>query len=96
MIRKEGTGLPELSELDVVRHFTRLSQMNFCVDTNFYPLGSCTMKYNPKINDQITTWPFYARIHPYQEASQIQGMLEIIEELERDLSEDPVRGKFTL
>jgi len=95
-LRAEEPGLPELSELDVVRHFTRLSQKNFCVDTNFYPLGSCTMKYNPKVNDQITTWPFYARIHPYQDERQTQGMLEIIDELERDLCEITGMDAFSL
>lgn len=95
-VRKSGTHLPEASELDVVRHFTRLSQQNFCVDTNFYPLGSCTMKYNPKVNDAITTWPFYARIHPYQEESQVQGMLQIIQELESQLGEILGMDAFSL
>ena len=94
--RKNDPGLPELSELDVVRHFTRLSQKNFCVDTNFYPLGSCTMKYNPKVNDQITTWPFYARIHPYQKEDQIQGMLQAIDELESDLCQIAGMDAFSL
>lgn len=95
-VRKSSTNLPEASELDVVRHFTRLSQKNFCVDTNFYPLGSCTMKYNPKVNDQITTWPFYSRIHPYQDASQVQGMLEIIQDLENSLSQILGMDAFSL
>jgi glycine dehydrogenase subunit 2 len=94
--RKSPTHLPESAELDVVRHFTRLSQKNFCVDTNFYPLGSCTMKYNPKVNDQITTWPFYSRIHPYQDESQVQGMLEIIRELEGSLGEILGMDAFSL
>jgi glycine dehydrogenase subunit 2 len=94
--RKSGTHLPESAELDVVRHFTRLSQQNFCVDTNFYPLGSCTMKYNPKVNDQITSWPFYGRIHPYQAESQVQGMLQIIRELESQLGEILGMDAFSL
>ncbi len=94
--RKTDTNLPEASELDVVRHFTRLSQQNFCVDTNFYPLGSCTMKYNPKVNDQITAWPFYGRIHPYQPESQVQGMLQIIRELESQLGEILGMDAFSL
>lgn len=81
-VRKKGASLPEVGELDVVRHFTKASQRNFCVDTNFYPLGSCTMKYNPKVNDQVTAWPFYARIHPYQPEPQVQGILQIIQSLE--------------
>lgn len=95
-LRKSGTHLPEVSELEVVRHFTRLSQLNFCVDTNFYPLGSCTMKYNPKVNDQISSWPFYSRIHPYQDESQVQGMLEVIRELESQLSEILGMDAFSL
>jgi len=96
LLRKNEPALPEVSELDVVRHFTRLAQQNFCVDTNFYPLGSCTMKYNPKVNDQITTWPFYARVHPYQEESEVQGILQIIEELEKDLSQITGMDEFSL
>lgn len=88
--------LPEVTELDAVRHFTRLSQKNFCVDTNFYPLGSCTMKYNPKSFDQITTWPFFARIHPYQDASQVQGMLQVIVETESMLGEATGMDAFSL
>ncbi len=95
-LRKSSTNLPEAAELDVVRHFTRLSQKNFCVDTNFYTLGSCTMKYNPKVNDQITTWPFYSRIHPYQDETQVQGMLEIIQQLEGQLSEILGMDAFSL
>ncbi len=94
--RKTSTHLPEAAELDVVRHFTRLSQQNFCVDTNFYPLGSCTMKYNPKVNDQITAWPFYSRIHPYQDETQVQGMLRIIQELESQLGEILGMDAFSL
>ncbi|MFT5206790.1 MAG: glycine dehydrogenase subunit 2 [Candidatus Omnitrophota bacterium] len=96
MLRKIDAGLPEVCELDVVRHFTELSQKNFCVDTNFYPLGSCTMKYNPKVNDQITSWPFYARIHPYQREDHIQGMLEIVQETEAMLGEITGMDAFSL
>jgi len=96
LMRQSALGLPELSELEVVRHFTRLSQKNFCVDTHFYPLGSCTMKYNPKAFDQISTWPFYARIHPYQEEGEVQGMLEIFEETEKALCEMTGMDAFTM
>ena len=65
-IREEAPLLPEVGELDVVRHFTRLSQMNYGLDSGFYPLGSCTMKYNPKINEDMANLPGFAFIHPYQ------------------------------
>lgn len=64
--RAEPARLPQVSELDVVRHYTNLSQMNFGVDTGFYPLGSCTMKYNPKINEEIAAMPAFAALHPLQ------------------------------
>lgn len=79
--------LPEMGELSVVRHFTRLSQMNFSVDTNFYPLGSCTMKYNPKTCDVLSILPEFRWAHPYQDDSSVQGMLEAIAGLESDLAE---------
>ena len=65
-IRKELEGFPEMSEVEVVRHFTRLSQWNYGVDSGFYPLGSCTMKYNPKVNEDIARLPGFAGAHPYQ------------------------------
>jgi glycine dehydrogenase subunit 2 len=75
--------IPNLDETQIVRHFHRLSQMNFGVDTGMYPLGSCTMKYNPKICDQIASWEKFALTHPYQDVSTIQGNLKIMFELER-------------
>ncbi|MEM3699634.1 MAG: aminomethyl-transferring glycine dehydrogenase subunit GcvPB [Candidatus Bathyarchaeia archaeon] len=87
MLRKSKLGLPELSEVEVVRHFTRLSEMNFGVDSGFYPLGSCTMKYNPKINEQLANLPTIAMLHPYQDESTVQGILEILYKLERWLAE---------
>jgi len=78
--------LPELSEPDVVRHFTHLSDLNYHVDKGFYPLGSCTMKYNPKINDQAVNMPGFARIHPYQAEETVQGALEVLYRVQRDLS----------
>ena len=66
LLRSKAPELPEVSEVDVVRHYTNLSQMNFGVDTGFYPLGSCTMKYNPKINEEIAAMPAFAGIHPMQ------------------------------
>jgi glycine dehydrogenase subunit 2 len=78
---REDLDLPSLSELQVVRHFVRLSQMNFSVDTGFYPLGSCTMKYNPKLNDRVASHPKIAFAHPYQPYESVQGLLGIIYDL---------------
>jgi glycine dehydrogenase subunit 2 len=79
--------LPELSEVEVVRHFIRLSEMNYGVDSGLYPLGSCTMKYNPKINEQLATSLKISMLNPYQDKSTTQGMLEILYRLERWLAE---------
>jgi glycine dehydrogenase subunit 2 len=79
--------LPRVSELTVVRHFTRLSQMNFGVDTGSYPLGSCTMKYNPKVNDFAATLPGFTHIHPGQAEGTVQGALHVIWELQDYLKE---------
>ncbi len=79
--------LPEVSELEVVRHYTRLSQWNFGVDTGFYPLGSCTMKYNPKINEDIARLDGFTTIHPYLDESLTQGALKLMYELEGYLAE---------
>ncbi|UCH31947.1 MAG: aminomethyl-transferring glycine dehydrogenase subunit GcvPB [Candidatus Bathyarchaeota archaeon] len=87
MRRQEPPKLPELSEVEVVRHFTRLSQMNYCVDLGFYPLGSCTMKYNPKINDYLASLPSLNLLHPYQDEMTVQGVLEILHTLSRWLAE---------
>jgi len=82
---REKLDLPEISEIDIVRHFTRLSKKNVGVDTNFYPLGSCTMKYNPKVNEDIASLPGFSRIHPYQSEDTVQGVLELIYNLEQYL-----------
>ena len=87
MLRKDKPNLPELSEVEVMRHFLRLSQMNYGVDSGFYPLGSCTMKYNPKINDALASLPDLTNSHPYQDEDAVQGILEILFKLERWLSE---------
>ncbi|CAI8019443.1 Probable glycine dehydrogenase (decarboxylating) subunit 2 [Geodia barretti] len=79
--------LPELSEPEVVRHFTNTSRRNFSVDQGFYPLGSCTMKYNPKINDRIADLPGLALIHPYQDEATVQGALRLLWELQEWLGE---------
>jgi glycine dehydrogenase subunit 2 len=78
---------PEVSEIDVIRHYTRLSQKNHAIDINFYPLGSCTMKYNPKINEVVARLPGFADIHPYQDSSLVQGALELMHELQEMLAE---------
>ncbi|MFL5738107.1 MAG: aminomethyl-transferring glycine dehydrogenase subunit GcvPB [Actinomycetota bacterium] len=83
--RGEPPQLPEVSELDLVRHVTRLSQMNYGVDTGPYPLGSCTMKYNPKMAETVAGLPGFQRIHPLQPAATTQGALELLHELERAL-----------
>lgn len=78
--------LPDNSELDVVRHYTRLSQRTFGIDLGFYPLGSCTMKYNPRVNDAMASKPEFADLHPYVPAELAQGALQVMYELERSLS----------
>jgi glycine dehydrogenase subunit 2 len=83
----QGPDLPDLSEVDVVRHYTRLSQWNFGVDTGMYPLGSCTMKYNPKINEKTASLPGFAGAHPLLPASLAQGALRAMAELGRFLIE---------
>jgi len=80
-------GQPELSQLDVVRHYLRLSQRNFGVDSGFYPLGSCTMKYNPKINEEIARLPGFAWTHPLQAAETVQGNLALMYRLQEWLAE---------
>jgi glycine dehydrogenase subunit 2 len=79
--------LPELSEMDVVRYFTRLSQLNYGVDIGFYPLGSCTMKYNPKINEEVARWPGFAHLHPLQPTETTQGALAVMYHLQEWLKE---------
>ena len=86
LIRKE-LDLPEVTEPEVVRYFTNLSQLNFSIDTNFYPLGSCSMKYNPKVNDQLASLKGFASIHPLQPEETVQGALHLLYNLQAHLSE---------
>lgn len=86
MLRSEAAALPEVYEVDVIRHYTALSRRNFGVDNGFYPLGSCTMKYNPKINEDVARYSGFAKIHPYQHESSIQGALELLYTLQNDLA----------
>src|SRR5450759_3009120 len=79
--------LPEVSEIDLLRHFTELSTLNFGVETGSYPLGSCTMKYNPRINEVVSRLDGFTGLHPYQPESLVQGALELMYELERALDE---------
>jgi len=86
-LMRDDLRLPEVSEVDVVRHFTRLSQKNYCVDLGIYPLGSCTMKYNPKINEEAVKLRGFAQIHPYQEVDTVQGAMQLMYELQEYLGE---------
>ncbi|WP_152656200.1 aminomethyl-transferring glycine dehydrogenase subunit GcvPB [Oceanobacillus sp. CFH 90083] len=86
-IRKEAPKLPEVSELDIIRHYTGLASRNYGVDSGFYPLGSCTMKYNPKINEDIARLDGFSHIHPYQDPSTVQGALEMLYDLQEALKE---------
>jgi glycine dehydrogenase subunit 2 len=86
-LRDDIPGLPELSEVEVVRHFTRLSTWNASVDLGLYPLGSCTMKYNPKLNETVARLPGFASAHPLQPVELLQGYLHLAYELERHLAE---------
>jgi len=95
-LREDIAGFPQVSELEVVRHFTRLSQTNFCIDTNFYPLGSCTMKYNPKVNEKIAALEGFLGSHPLAPAGLVQGNLELLKTLERFLMEITGMDAFTL
>jgi len=94
--RKAPLGLPEVSEPDVVRHYTNLSQMNFGVDTGFYPLGSCTMKYNPKINEEIAALPGFTGVHPLEHAGLTKGTLKVMQGLTEALSAITGMHAFTL
>ena len=85
--RKERAWLPEVGERDLVRHYTRLAQRNYGVDTGFYPLGSCSMKYNPRIAETAAALPGFQRLHPHQPDGTIQGALELLWRLERALCE---------
>ncbi|CAH8770209.1 aminomethyl-transferring glycine dehydrogenase subunit GcvPB [Paenibacillus dendritiformis] len=86
MLRQQPAELPEVYEVDVIRHYTELSRRNFGIDNGFYPLGSCTMKYNPKINEDVARLAGFAKIHPYQPADSIQGALEMLYTLQQDLA----------
>ncbi|MFE0555218.1 aminomethyl-transferring glycine dehydrogenase subunit GcvPB [Paenibacillus sp. NPDC058910] len=86
LLRSKPAELPEVYEVDVIRHYTELSRRNFGIDNGFYPLGSCTMKYNPKINEDVARFAGFAKIHPYQPEESIQGALELLYTLQNDLA----------
>jgi glycine dehydrogenase subunit 2 len=87
LLRKEKARLPEVAETDVARHFVRISAYNYNRDAGFYPLGSCTMKYNPKVTEKVARFGGFANSHPYQDASNVQGNLELLYNFERYLAE---------
>ena len=93
--RGEAPELPKVSEIDVVRHYTNLSQMNFGVDTGFYPLGSCTMKYNPKINEEVAALPGFCGLHPLQPESTVEGVKAVYEGMDKALAAITGMARFT-
>jgi len=95
-LRSEAADLPEVSEIEAVRHFTELSTRAYGVDNGFYPLGSCTMKYNPKINEWAARLPGFAGLHPYQSEDTVQGALQLYYEMQNMLSEITGMDAFTL
>ncbi|MBO1000697.1 aminomethyl-transferring glycine dehydrogenase subunit GcvPB [Bacillus sp. SD075] len=95
-IREEEAELPEVSELDIMRHYTALSKRNHGVDSGFYPLGSCTMKYNPKMNENVARFNGFAHIHPYQDPATVQGALGLLFDLQEHLTEITGMDQVTL
>jgi glycine dehydrogenase subunit 2 len=95
-LREDIKGFPQVSEIEVVRHLTRLSQTNFCIDTTFYPLGSCTMKYNPKVNEKVAQLGNFLHSHPHAPQDLVQGNLEVLKSIEDFLCEITGMEAFTL
>lgn len=95
-LREEEAELPEVSELDIMRHYTALSKRNHGLDSGFYPLGSCTMKYNPKINENVARFNGFAHVHPLQDESSVQGALELLYDLQQHLIEITGMDEVTL
>ena len=87
LLREEPPRLPEVAEPEIVRHYNRLSRRNFDLDTGFYPLGSCTMKHNPRLNERVAALPGHARLHPAQQPKRAQGALELMWLLQESLAE---------
>ena len=84
-LREDACNLPQLSELEVMRHYKELSDLNFCIEKGFYPLGSCTMKYNPKVNELLASLEGFANLHPSQDDEDCQGALELMFKLQEAL-----------
>ena len=95
-VREDIPDFPQVSEVEIVRHFTRLSQANYCVDIGFYPLGSCTMKYNPKVNERAASLPGFTSSHPFAPEDLVQGNLEVLKRMEDYLCEIAGMDAFTL
>jgi glycine dehydrogenase subunit 2 len=96
LARREAPAIPEVAEIDIVRHYTRLSQANHGVDSGLYPLGSCTMKYNPKVAEEVAALPGFRRLHPLQPDGTVQGLLELLWRLEGALCEITGMARATL
>ena len=96
LLRETPAELPEITEPEVVRHFVNLSTKNHHVDKDFYPLGSCTMKYNPKINDVIASMPGFAGLHPDQPEESVQGALQLMYDLEQMMKKVTGMSRVTL
>jgi len=92
--RAEPPRLPEVPEFELIRHFTELSTRNYGIDTGFYPLGSCTMKYNPRVNERLVALPGFAQLHPHQEEEGAQGALELEWRLQEILGDVDRRQPF--
>ena len=95
LIRKEPAALPEVAEIDIVRHYTELSRRNYGIDNGFYPLGSCTMKYNPKVNEKLARQEAFTNVHPLLSEEYIQGALKLLYQMETYLSELTGMAGFT-
>jgi glycine dehydrogenase subunit 2 len=96
LMAEKAPALPEVGELDVVRHYTHLAHRCFSIDGNFYPLGSCTMKYNPRVNERVAAMPEFVDLHPYQDERDVQGLLELLYRLRCDLAEIAGLAEVTL
>src|SRR5690554_514161 len=96
LIRKKDARLPTVSEPDLIRHFSALARRNHGVDSGFYPLGSCTMKYNPKINEKIARMEGFSQVHPLQDEQDVQGCLAVLHELDRVLCAITGMAQFTM
>ena len=96
MAAESAPPLPEIGELDLVRHYIRLAHRCFSIDEHFYPLGSCTMKYNPRLNERVAAMPGFSDLHPYQTDGDVQGLLELLYRLRMDLAEIAGLAEVTL